>query len=73
MLFIANSEEDAKFYASQVVLAFEYLHCFELIYRDLKPENLLIESNGYLKVGRVVDSLFFLCQVLRCKNDYFAY
>ncbi|GAA28814.1 cAMP-dependent protein kinase catalytic subunit alpha [Clonorchis sinensis] len=44
------SEEDACFYASQVVLAFEYLHSFDLVYRDLKPENLLIDSAGYLKV-----------------------
>ncbi|TGZ69229.1 hypothetical protein CRM22_003854 [Opisthorchis felineus] len=44
------SEDDACFYASQVVLAFEYLHSFDLVYRDLKPENLLIDSAGYLKV-----------------------
>ncbi|VDP68371.1 unnamed protein product [Echinostoma caproni] len=43
------SEDDARFYASQVVLAFEYLHFFDLIYRDLKPENLLIDGSGYLK------------------------
>ncbi|KAA0192638.1 cAMP-dependent protein kinase catalytic subunit alpha [Fasciolopsis buskii] len=44
------NEDDARFYASQVVLAFEYLHFFDLVYRDLKPENLLIDGNGYLKV-----------------------
>jgi protein kinase A len=45
------SEAHSRFYAAQIVLAFEYLHYLDLIYRDLKPENLLIDSMGYLKVG----------------------
>lgn len=44
------SETHSRFYASQIVLAFEYLHSLDLIYRDLKPENLLIDEKGYLKV-----------------------
>ncbi|VDK39982.1 unnamed protein product [Taenia asiatica] len=44
------SESHARFYASQVVLAFEYLHHLELVYRDLKPENILIDEHGYLKI-----------------------
>lgn len=42
--------EDSVFYAGQVVLMFEYLHSKNVVYRDLKPENLLIDSQGYLKL-----------------------
>lgn len=40
----------AKFYASQIVMIFEYLHMQDFIYRDLKPENLLLDNVGYLKI-----------------------
>jgi len=43
-------ESTARFYAASVLLAFEHMHAREYVYRDLKPENLLIDYDGYIKV-----------------------
>ncbi|KAI8898507.1 kinase-like domain-containing protein [Globomyces pollinis-pini] len=40
----------ARFYAAEVVLSFEYIHSKDIIYRDLKPENLLIDHMGHIKI-----------------------
>ena len=43
-------EKQSCFYAACVGAAFAYMHDLQIVYRDLKPENLLFDSVGYLKV-----------------------
>ena len=44
------STEQARFYAGQIVLMLEQLHKQLIVYRDLKPENLVLDLDGYLKL-----------------------
>lgn len=43
-------ESTARFYAASVVSAFAHLHDLSIAYRDLKPENLLLDTKGYMKL-----------------------
>lgn len=44
-------EDDARFYASEVIAALEYLHLLGFIYRDLKPENILLHISGHIMLS----------------------
>ena len=41
------TEEMTRFYAASIVLAFEEIHLNTIAYRDLKPENMCLDRNGY--------------------------
>lgn len=44
------TSEDAKFYITQVISFLEYIHSMNIAYRDIKPENLMVNEKGYIKV-----------------------
>ncbi|OEL25603.1 Serine/threonine-protein kinase AGC1-5 [Dichanthelium oligosanthes] len=45
------TEDAARFYASEVLLALEYLHMLGVVYRDLKPENVLVREEGHIMLS----------------------
>lgn len=45
------SEDVALFYISEILLAIRYLHMNGIVYRDLKPENLLFDNKGNIKLA----------------------
>ena len=40
-----------RFYAGCVISALEFMHSLDILYRDLKPENMLIDAQGYIKAS----------------------
>ena len=44
------NEEQTRFYIACIIMALEHLHELDIIYRDLKPENLLVCQDGYLNI-----------------------
>jgi protein-serine/threonine kinase len=40
-----------RFYAAEILLALEYLHMMGVVYRDLKPENVLVREDGHIMLS----------------------
>ncbi|KAL8158346.1 uncharacterized protein LOC141675803 [Apium graveolens] len=55
------TEDEARFYVGETVLAIESIHKHNYIHRDIKPDNLLLDRHGHMKL-----SDFGLCKPLDC-------
>lgn len=58
------SEEWARFYISEVALALQFVHSMNFIHRDMKPDNILIDRRGHIKLAD-----FGLCTGFRWTHD----
>ncbi|KAG6719107.1 hypothetical protein I3842_04G187300 [Carya illinoinensis] len=57
------TEDEARFYVAETVLAIESIHKHNYIHRDIKPDNLLLDKYGHLRL-----SDFGLCKPLDCST-----
>lgn len=61
------SDTVAKFYAAELLLAIEFLHSHKIVYRGLKPEDILLDRFGHIKLvdfgfaKEIQDRTFTLC------------
>ncbi|GAN07657.1 hypothetical protein MAM1_0170d07159 [Mucor ambiguus] len=44
------TESTSRYYFRQMILGIEYLHCNDIVHRDIKPDNLLLSDNNILKI-----------------------
>jgi serum/glucocorticoid-regulated kinase 2 len=62
------SEEHAKFYFAELLLGLEYLHAKDIVYRDIKPENILIDIDGHVKIAD-----FGLSKIIHKKEKSYSF
>ena len=57
------TEDEARFYTAELILAIESIHKLDCIHRDIKPDNILIDKNGHIKLSdfglaKISDKIF---------------
>ncbi|KRY32222.1 G protein-coupled receptor kinase 2, partial [Trichinella spiralis] len=45
------TEDEMRFYAAEVILGLEHMHSRFIVYRDLKPANILLDENGHIRIS----------------------
>ena len=60
-------EKQVQFYGAELILALETLHQNKILFRDLKPSNILFTSRGHVQI-----SDFGLAAVLKAENNYYT-
>ena len=63
------SEEETRFYMVELVLSIESVHALNYIHRDIKPDNILLDNTGHIKLSdfglcKYYESEFFMSEVL---------